>query len=181
MKSLVLTMLLVAACEHGRGGGIFNPDGGSGADCGGFSGAQCAADEFCDFARDSCGASDETGTCQRRPISCPDLFDPVCGCDGVVHSNSCDAQSLGVDLNANGGCPTSPGKFACGPRECTIADQYCQRVGSDIGGEPDSFQCNSLPIGCNSASGCECVADEPCGDQCSGDGATGFTVICFGG
>lgn len=181
MKALVFIMIVIA-CGGGRGGGVFTGDGGTGAPCGGFGGGQCAADEFCDFVQNTCGFSDESGTCKKRPVGgCPELFDPVCGCDGTIHSSICDAQTQGVDLDVTGTCPVTPGNFACGARECTIADHYCRRFQSDIGGEPDSFQCNALPIGCSSVSDCACVAGEPCGGECSGDGATGFTLTCFGG
>ncbi len=182
MHRLVFVLVVASACEHGKGGGGVFPDGGSGAICGGLAGAQCSVDEWCDFPRDDCGGTDDTGTCKRRPTSCDDSFDPVCGCDGVVHSNPCDAQAVGSDVSVIGSCPSDPGFFSCGAKQCQIDGQYCQRVGSDIGGEPDSFQCNPLPAGCSSVGAdCTCLAGEPCGDQCSGDVATGFTVICFGG
>jgi hypothetical protein len=182
MKLLGLVIVLLCACEHGKGGGVPQVDGGgSGADCGGFSGAQCSADEFCDFARNSCGASDETGTCRTRPVSCPDLFAPTCGCDGQVHGNSCDANAVGTDTSDIGSCDPPPGQFACGHTFCTLDSEYCQRAGSDIGGEPDSFGCNALPIGCTAGSDCSCLANEPCGSECSGDPASGFQVLCFGG
>ena len=181
MKWLIGLTLALVACEHGKGGGMFNPDGGSGTVCGGFAGTQCPADEWCDFPRDDCGGTDDTGICKPRPIACDDRFDPVCGCDGVVHSNACDGQAVGADINVFGGCPTETGFFGCGARQCEIATEFCRRVGSDIGGEPDSFSCEPLPVGCTSASDCTCLANDACGTQCSGDGATGFTVTCFGG
>lgn len=180
ITSLALVITL-AACEHGKGGGTFTPDGGSGIVCGGFSGATCPSNEWCDFPRDDCGATDGTGTCKPRPLGCPDLFAPVCGCDGTVHSNACDGQALGVDVSVIGSCPPDPGFFSCGSQQCQLDSQYCQRTGSDIGGEPDSFTCNQLPGTCGVTPNCACLAAEPCGDQCSGDAANGFTVICLGG
>jgi hypothetical protein len=29
-------------------------------------------------------------------MMCPDLYEPVCGCDGVNYSNECEAKKLGV-------------------------------------------------------------------------------------
>src|SRR5262245_25473666 len=107
IRYALFVCLLIACDEHGKGGGF--PDGGGGGSggrtCGGFPGTQCSASEFCDFGRDSCGAADELGTCRPRPNGCDDVFAPVCGCDGSVHSNACDANAAGFDVNASGGCP----------------------------------------------------------------------------
>ncbi len=182
MRSLTILVLGLAACtEHGKGGGVPNPDGGgSGLSCGGFGGELCPANEFCDFGTNSCGASDETGTCRARPVSCPDFFDPVCGCDGQIHGNECDANAVGVDLNASGGCPLDATQFACGPRACQRGAEFCQRAGSDIGGEPDSFACLTLPQTCSSPT-CSCLAGESCGTNCVDEGNGALTVTCFGG
>jgi hypothetical protein len=181
MNWLVLGVLIaLPACEHGKGGGIVTRDGG-GSVCGGLGGDGCAADEWCDFSRDDCGASDGTGICRPRPVACDDSFDPVCGCDGVVHSNPCDGQAVGADISVIGGCPVELGFFACGSRQCNLDTQYCQRTGSDIGGEPDGFACMEQPGTCGALATCACLANEPCGTECSGDDATGLTVICFGG
>lgn len=181
MKSLLLATLLLAGCEHGKGGGIPGVDGGSGITCGGFAGEQCLAGEWCDFDRDDCGGSDGTGTCKKRPIGCPDLFDPVCGCDGTVHSNACEGQAVGVDVSAIGSCRAEPGNFNCGPRQCEIASEFCQIVGSDIANEPDQFSCSLLPSACGLTPSCACLEGEACTNDCQGDASTGLTAICFGG
>ena len=71
--------------------------GGSGATCGGFVGAPCASDEYCDYADGECGIADGAGTCQERPIACPDVYMPVYGADGEIYGNACDAHANGVD------------------------------------------------------------------------------------
>lgn len=181
MIRLAFVVALLAGCnEHGRGGMLFD-GGGSGRACGGFSGAQCAANEFCDFARNTCGATDEQGTCRPRPDGCGDVFAPVCGCDGVVHSNQCDASAAGVDVDASGSCPTTPGQFACGFRTCDVANQYCERGVSDIGGEPDSFICKPLPTSCGATPTCSCVTQEPCGSFCDPTPSGGLRLTCPGG
>ncbi len=186
--ALLFAFSLAACTEHGKGGQIdgggtpgSSDGGGSGRMCGGFGNLQCGASEFCDFDRNGCGASDESGVCHERPTGCPDNLDPVCGCDGQVHSNSCDAFAAGVDVNANGSCPVEQGRFACGFRTCNVMTEYCQRAASDIGNEPDQFTCKPLP-GCPSQfPTCSCLANETCGGNCTGSGATGLTVTCLGG
>jgi hypothetical protein len=178
---LIAIVVVLAACEHGKGGGAF-PDGGSGVPCGSRGGTACPADEFCDFGRNSCGTTDENGTCRTRPNSCDDSFSPTCGCDGVVYSNPCDANAVGVDTSDVGGCEPPPGQFSCGHTFCDPTTQYCQVAQSDVGGEPAGFQCNQLPSGCMlPAADCNCLADEPCGDLCTGTANRGFEVTCLGG
>jgi hypothetical protein len=173
--------VLVACNERGMGGRFPDGGGGSGNACGGFSGMTCDSDEFCDFGRNSCGATDEQGTCRTRPDVCDDVFAPVCGCDGVTHSNECEANASGTDVSAIGSCPVPAGQFACGFRQCDRASEYCQRGVSDIGGEPDTFDCMPLPSSCGASATCGCVSDEPCGDFCEGTGAGGITLTCPGG
>ena len=77
----------------------------SGGVCGGIAGLQCAIDEWCDYPDTSmCGAGDIQGICRPRPDACLAVFDPVCGCDGNTHSNSCVANSNGVDVMSVGAC-----------------------------------------------------------------------------
>lgn len=180
LRWLVLGLVFGGCVEHGSGGP--RPDGGSGRLCGGFGGGVCAATEFCDFGRNTCGASDEAGTCRPRPTACTDEVAPVCGCDQLVHSNACDANAVGADVNAVGGCPVPSGGFACGFRLCVTANEYCQRGVSDIGGEPDTFTCKPLPGACGvGGASCTCLAGEPCGSFCAGSAASGVTLTCPGG
>jgi hypothetical protein len=77
-------------------------DGGAdtvGERCGGFSAMTCGPNEYCDWAFDTCGLTDEEGICRSRPVGCPDPRpQPVCGCDGVGYQLACDANAAGVDL-----------------------------------------------------------------------------------
>lgn len=73
--------------------------------CGGFAGFECDATQWCDYPDDTiCGQSDFLGTCRPRPEACDDVLDPVCGCDGVDYSNSCDANAGGTDIASEGTC-----------------------------------------------------------------------------
>jgi hypothetical protein len=183
--ALTLMFLVLAGCEGGKGGlpdGGLGGDAGSGGPCGFGGDFDCPPDEFCDFGRNQCGADDVPGICRKRPQNCDDIADPVCGCDNRIYSNECDANAAGVDVNAFGSCPVPAGRFACGFRLCEQSFEYCQRVGSDIGGEPDGFSCRPLPP-CGGDVTCGCLQDagEPCAENCTGSAQTGLTVTCFGG
>lgn len=45
-------------------------------------------------------AGQKSGTCTSYdgPIACASIWQPVCGCDGKVYSNSCDANASGVNV-----------------------------------------------------------------------------------
>lgn len=60
----------------------------------------------CDF-----GHYYDGGTCvlETEPLLCTDNFEPVCGCDGIVYSNSCGAQISGVKVFTKGLCSLSSG------------------------------------------------------------------------
>lgn len=107
--------------------------------CGGFTGATCGASEWCDYPEGAfCGAADAGGACRPRPDACPDIWAPVCGCNGVTYSNECDAQSAGQDVASPGECTTgtdcrttgcTPDSTcsACAPGEwvCLAPDVVC--------------------------------------------------------
>jgi hypothetical protein len=176
---LAISILLasVAACDGG------DPGAGLGEACGGRTGATCAADQYCDFGNNRCGADDVTGRCTTRPTFCPALLvaEPTCGCDQRVYASACDALLAGADLNEGGTCPVDPGAFVCGYRQCSRSTEYCRRLGSDIAGEPPGFDCAGLPSGCGTSPSCSCLAGQDCSDLCAGDAAAGLTVTCPGG
>jgi hypothetical protein len=174
--------------EGGSGGsGGAGGQGGGGAICGGIAGLTCADDEYCDFAEDECGGDDSTGLCTPRPQGCPDNVDPTCACNGQIYSNSCEAYAAGQDVSNLGGCPVEPDQFACGPKICVIADQYCTFTASDVPGAPDSYSCGVLPPECFAGPQtptCDCLQTEAmaCFGQCAQDPNTGaLTLTCPGG
>jgi hypothetical protein len=75
--------------------------------CGGSRGDTCTDDEYCAYeAGQSCGASDASGECAKRPEACDGVYDPVCGCDGAEYSNACEAAASGTGVFSAGACAT---------------------------------------------------------------------------
>jgi hypothetical protein len=60
----------------------------------------CPEDSYCYFHV----CSVETGVCQPRPEACPDIWAPVCGCDGETYSNTCYAALYGMSVDYLGPC-----------------------------------------------------------------------------
>ena len=80
-----------------------------GDSCGGFRPAgspDCAPGLFCQHQPGAlCGAADAPGECVSIPEVCADIFDPVCGCDGVTYSNACEASASQAGILDRGECP----------------------------------------------------------------------------
>jgi hypothetical protein len=153
---------------------------GSGAVCGGFAGAVCADNEYCDFPDNRCGATDGQGICKPRPEACDLNFIATCGCDGQVHGNECAANSAGQDVSNMGSCQAPVGQFACGSHFCFQKTEYCTKFGSDVGSEPDTFSCKPVPAGCGATPTCACLSGVACGNICEATNG-GLQVTCLGG
>lgn len=89
--------------DAGSDAGAENPDAGE-VVCGGRAGATCSGQAFCDFPDLGCDFADGMGLCAPRPVACPDIFMPVCGCDGVTYDNACAANAAGTDAATLGPC-----------------------------------------------------------------------------
>ena len=80
--------------------------------CGGIAGIPCGPDEFCELPKGECQLADAQGVCVPVPKLCPDLYAPVCGCDGTTYSNDCERQMAGVQFGHEGPCG-APCDTAC--------------------------------------------------------------------
>ena len=167
---------LLVACEHGQPPpGPPNPP--RNTLCGGIAGRQCGPREYCDFANNQCGAGDQTGTCKPRPDACTLIAGPpVCACNGKTYLNECEVYAAGSDLNVRGTCEVPSGLFVCGYMQCNLQTQYCLHEHHPSG--PDTFSCALLPACAAQPPTCACLANERCGNACTGSATAGFTLTC---
>jgi hypothetical protein len=56
---------------------------------------------FCAKLPGDCGWK---GSCELIPLECPDIHDPVCGCNGITYSSSCAAAADGMNIAYEGTC-----------------------------------------------------------------------------
>jgi hypothetical protein len=78
--------------------------------------SQCADTDYCSKPLGACA---DAGRCASRPQACPDVWLPVCGCDGQTYGNACEAAAAGASVAHLGRCdrrcdvtlPCDPGQF----------------------------------------------------------------------
>jgi hypothetical protein len=130
--------------------------------CGGKNGTPCQNGEFC--AYDQCAVFDDLGHCEKIPEGCGDIYQPVCGCDGMTYANSCEAAVAQETIAHEGACsgngqdggPQLPdagngsGKSCGGFAGLTCSQgEYCKyHPGGYCGGDDSSGVCTKIPRAC---------------------------------
>jgi hypothetical protein len=151
--------------------------GGSLGTCGGFGGATCGRNEYCDYDGPvSCGAADGTGVCRARPTVCAPDTTIVCGCDGTSYPSACEAAAHGTDVASTGSCG-GDAVFACGPSDlCTTASEYCQVTMGGAAGSPPRYACRALPASCAMPATCASCFPVTPGGSCTEGGPGELTI-----
>ena len=111
--------------------------------CGGKAGDTCEVDQYCMLPQGDC-SDDAEGVCADRPVLCPKVFDPVCGCDGMTYDNKCEAAAAGVNVESDGACGSGQ---ACGRTEVCEEGQYCMRPEGECSEDAEGM-CADMPDVC---------------------------------
>ena len=141
--------------------------------CGGLLGLPCRDGEYCNHDDGSCGAADQTGTCEEIPEACTLEFAPVCGCDGETYGNACAAAAAGVSVVSEGPC----GQACGGVTDATCPQgQYCRFPEGTCGEGDEPGECRETPEVCAEIFAPVCGCDgETYGNACEA-GVAGVSI-----
>ena len=107
------------------------------------AGAPCPEGQFCKKPVGQC-EDDVAGICTPIPNGCPDVWDPVCGCDGVTYGNECESDMATVSLAHYGEC----GLMCFADDECPALNQFCKFPMGTCGDPSVPGICTIIPDAC---------------------------------
>lgn len=123
--------------------------------CSRAMGLKCDAKQYCDYEPNTCGSSNEFGTCRDKPTSCPlEILQPVCGCDNVDYSNECEARLAGQDVAHAGTCAGNASCSAMTEQCDTYA--YCEYLDNSCGDNGSTGTCQPKPTLCEALDDVQC-------------------------
>jgi hypothetical protein len=125
IKLLSLTLALLVSLVFVAGAQVKEPaKPPTGPEC--RDNGQCDRAQYCQKRSGKC---EGPGHCVVRPQLCPEIFDPVCGCDGNTYSNFCFAAMAGVNVRHAGAC-----KSTCQTNAQCKAGQFCSKPTGECNG-----------------------------------------------